>query len=74
MSDTTTQGSHHYLVTLQIPLGTGFAVSTWEGTWTPPEGYTRHDFYKAVRDDIAQKDPQLTSASVLFFDVQPNQL
>lgn len=80
MSDTTTQapapqGTHHYVLTLQIPTGGGLSTSTWTGTWTPPEGAaTRHDFYRLLRDNIAQNNPQFTDAYVVFFDVQPNQL
>jgi hypothetical protein len=68
------QGTHQYLLTLQVPISAGFAVSSWSGTWTPVAGTTRHDFYQVLRDDIARTAPQFASASVLFFDVQPNQL
>lgn len=78
MSDTTEttppQGTHQYLITLQVPTGAGYAVGTWTGTWTPTPGSTRHDFYKALREDITRNYPQYRDASVLFFDVQPNQL
>ncbi|MFF7310540.1 hypothetical protein [Streptomyces sp. NPDC008137] len=68
------QGTHQYLLTLQVPMGGGFAVGSWTGTWTPHPGTTRHDLYLALRDDIARKNPEYGDASVLFFDVQSNQI
>lgn len=68
------QGTHQYLLTLQIPMGGGFSISTWSGTYTPAPGTTRHDAYLALRDSIARAHPQFADASVLFFDLQPNQL
>ncbi|MGW1669029.1 hypothetical protein [Streptomyces sp. NPDC002324] len=68
------QGTHQYLLTLQVPMGGGLSTGCWTGTWTPPEGTTRHDVYQALRSDITSKNPEYRDASVLFFDVQPNQL
>lgn len=69
------QGTHQYLLTLQVPSGGGFSISSWTGTWTPPPtGTTRHDFYQMLRDDIARHNPQFADGSVLFFDLQPNHL
>jgi hypothetical protein len=68
------QGTHQYLITLQVPLSGGFSISSWAGTWTPPADCTRHDFYRLLREDIARNNPQFADASVLFFDLQPNRL
>jgi hypothetical protein len=68
------QGTHQYLLTLQVPMGPGFTVGSWSGTWTPRQGATRHDAYLALRNDITRQYPQYRDASVVFFDIQPNQL
>lgn len=68
------QGSHHYLITLQIPVGQGFAIASRDGTWTPPAGATRADCYRLLREALADTDPQLATGSLLFFDIQPNRL
>ncbi|MFH0243577.1 hypothetical protein ACGRHY_14380 [Streptomyces sp. HK10] len=68
------QGTHQYFLTLQVPTGGGFVIQTWSGTWTPPAGTTRHDFYRLLRDDIARNSPEFAHASVLFFDIQRNTL
>lgn len=68
------QGSHQWLITMQIPFNGGFSISSWAGTFTPPEGATRHDAYTWVRQDIARAAPEYAGGSVLFFDVQPNRL
>ncbi|MFI1678822.1 hypothetical protein [Streptomyces sp. NPDC020607] len=71
----TSQGSHQYLLTLQAPHPSGgFAISTWTGTCTPTEGTTRHDIYQQLRQDVEREAPNFAGASLLFFDLQPNQL
>ncbi|MGW3077877.1 hypothetical protein [Kitasatospora sp. NPDC001132] len=82
MSQTTTaqpqapaaQGSYHFILTLQASLGSGFQVFTTEGTHTPAVGWTRADFYKAIRDAVVQQQPELARANTIFFDLQPNRI
>jgi hypothetical protein len=68
------QGSHHYILTLQVSLGSGFQVFTTHGTHTPPRAWTYGDFYKAIRDSVVSERPELARANTIFFDLKPNQL
>jgi hypothetical protein len=68
------QGSHHFLITLQRPTGSGFGTADWSGTWTPPPGTTRADGYARIRADIAAAHPEFAQANVVFFTLEPNRL
>ncbi|WP_371529541.1 hypothetical protein OG302_29485 [Streptomyces sp. NBC_01283] len=65
------QGSHHWVVTLEIP---GRLTSTQSSTFTPPQGWTRRDAFAAIRDELARDNPDLARANVTFFALEPNQL
>ncbi|WP_327414421.1 hypothetical protein [Streptomyces sp. NBC_01233] len=65
------QGSHHWVLTLELP---GRAVSTQYGTYTPPVGWTRHDVFMAIKREIGEQRPELATANVMFFALEPNQL
>jgi len=65
------QGSHHWVLTLELP---GRAMTTRSGTWTPPSGTTRYDVLKAIQNEIAQRDPEMARANVVFWSIEPNQL
>jgi phospholipid N-methyltransferase len=69
------QGTHHYVLTLQKPLphGAGFMVTTSNGHCSPVR-VTRHDVYQWLYGEVVRHSPELAGASVLFFDLQPNQL
>ncbi|MGW4806396.1 hypothetical protein [Kitasatospora sp. NPDC004272] len=69
-----TQGTHHYLLTLQHAARGGYGVFTTSGTLTPPAGWTRNDIYQGLLNNVAEQRPELGSPNVLFFDLQPNQL
>ncbi|RKE02946.1 hypothetical protein [Streptomyces sp. TLI_171] len=68
-----TRGTHHYVLTVQQPLG-GHRVFTLSGTVTPHSEETREGIYQELLAIAAQRQPELASAIVLFFDVQPNRL
>lgn len=74
MSDTTEQGSHHFVLTVQKPSPRGLDVNTFHGTCTPGEGATRRDVYDEVRADHDQRHPQLAGGNVIFWSLEPNQL
>ncbi|RST19342.1 hypothetical protein E2C00_08485 [Streptomyces sp. WAC05374] len=65
------QGSHHYVMTVELP---GRAMQTLSGTWTPPQGATRHDVFSAIKADIGRQDPEMGGANVVFFSLEPNHL
>ncbi|SEE97269.1 hypothetical protein SAMN05428954_4898 [Streptomyces sp. 2112.3] len=65
------QGSHHWVMTVELP---GRAMNTRYGTWTPPQGATRHDVFLAIKTDIARNNPEMATANVVFFALEPNQL
>ncbi|MET8826070.1 hypothetical protein ABZX40_13440 [Streptomyces sp. NPDC004610] len=67
------QGTHHYVLTLQAVVGGGVAFASRVGTVTPHPGATRHDIYLDLRAEIVRTSPDLAQGSVLFFDLQPNQ-
>ncbi|MFE9802759.1 hypothetical protein ACFYP6_28450 [Streptomyces goshikiensis] len=67
----TSQGSHHWVLTLELP---GRAAMTQSGTYTPPAGTTRYDAYQALRRYVAADHPEMSRANVMFFTLEPNQL
>ncbi|MGW2546996.1 hypothetical protein ACWC5I_40530, partial [Kitasatospora sp. NPDC001574] len=69
------QGTHHYVMTLQKPLPNGgYAVHSFSGTCTPGAGATRYDLYLWVMAEMIRTAPQLAGSTILFFDVQPNRI
>ncbi|GHJ27819.1 hypothetical protein TPA0910_22520 [Streptomyces hygroscopicus subsp. sporocinereus] len=68
------QGSHHFVLTLQKPHGQGFVTATFANTITPLPGDTRAHIYEALCKGVAQANPELADANVLFFSLEPNQL
>ncbi|MDH2388292.1 hypothetical protein QCN29_05710 [Streptomyces sp. HNM0663] len=67
----TNQGSHHYVLTLELP---GRMSSTWYGTFTPTPGASRHDVFTALRNQIGEQNPELSTGNVVFFSLEPNRL
>jgi len=65
------QGTHHWILTVDLP---GRTSLTANGTWTPPAGWTRSDVFNAIKQDMAQRHPELATANVVFFSLEPNQL
>ncbi|MFJ9460351.1 hypothetical protein ACIRST_35420 [Kitasatospora sp. NPDC101447] len=66
--------THTWLITLQFPTATGYAVATRSGTSTFPSGSPRADAYVGIREWLEQREPQLGGASVLFFSLEPYRL
>lgn len=69
---TTTE--YFVLMTLQRPLGSGFATWTVNVTVTLEAGSTRAELYKAALGWVAEQQPEWAGASVLCFVGEPNQL
>jgi hypothetical protein len=65
------QGSHHWVMTVELP---GLQTYSAYGTWTPPAGATRHDVFMAIKKKIATEHPELATANVMYFALEPNQL
>ncbi|ANW18105.1 hypothetical protein [Streptomyces clavuligerus] len=65
------QGSHHYVLTLDLP---GQAMFTWDGTLTPGTRDTRYDVYVWLKRQIVAARPELADANVTFFALEPNSL
>ncbi|GGX02014.1 hypothetical protein GCM10010353_17060 [Streptomyces chryseus] len=70
------QGSHFFFMSLYTPGDVHAPGSVWRrsGHFTPPPGMTRHDAYEMLMGEITEDTPALAGATVLAFDVQPNQL
>ncbi|MEV7600466.1 hypothetical protein AB0O91_24135 [Kitasatospora sp. NPDC089797] len=66
--------THAWLITLQRPTGSGFAVATRSGTSTFPPGFPRPDAYAGIREWLERREPQLGGADVLFFSLEPYRL
>jgi hypothetical protein len=47
-SNSNDQGTHHFVITVQAPVGGGMACGTWSGTLTPDPGWTRFDAYEEI--------------------------
>jgi hypothetical protein len=65
------QGSHFFLMTLEVP---GYASFTTDGTFTPPAGATRQDVYTHLRDYVTEDKPDMRGANVTYFLLEPNHL
>jgi hypothetical protein len=69
-----TQGTHHFIFTVQKPGPRGVDVNTFHGTLTPAPSMTRADIYQQLRAEHERRHPHMADANVLFFALEPNQL
>lgn len=69
--DTRPQGSHFFLITLDLP---GRASFTTYGTFTPPPGATRQDVYLHLREFVTRDESSMRRANVSYFLLESNQL
>ncbi|MFE5828982.1 hypothetical protein ACFQ8W_01715 [Streptomyces sp. NPDC056508] len=69
--NTTTQGTHMYVLTLNLPAR---AAVTVDGTVTPDPGATRHDLYRDIKARTIKTHPDMAYGVVTFFSLQPNTL
>jgi hypothetical protein len=65
------QGSHFWLMTLEIP---GRFAFTSHGAYTPRPGESRQDAYEEIRAYIASQNPELERANVSFFAFDRNEV
>ncbi|QNP67964.1 hypothetical protein [Streptomyces genisteinicus] len=65
------QGSHLWLLTLELP---GRVMNTSRGTLTPPFGWTRYDVLLGLLEQIVAEQPELATAAVTAFVLEPNVL
>lgn len=68
------QPTHHFILTLQVPGPGGFTIGQFANAVTPPEGWTRAEFYRGLLDQIVRDNPQYKGASTIFFSLESNQL
>ncbi|MGW2261435.1 hypothetical protein ACWCXE_27075 [Streptomyces sp. NPDC001780] len=69
------QGSHHFVLTIQKPIGPGaYAIADFSGWINLASGSTRHDAFKAIREEHARRNPETRDGTVLFFYLERNQL
>ncbi|MFB7398273.1 hypothetical protein [Streptomyces sp. NPDC056191] len=69
-----TQGTHHWILTLEAPHGSGKAAHTAQGSLTPAAGYTRANAFTDLYNALVERNPKLRGATVVFFSVEPNAL
>jgi len=62
---------YHWILTLEVP---GKPKYTFEGTYTPPQGWTRRDVYLAIKQAAEDDNPDLRDSSVTYFAFERNQL
>jgi hypothetical protein len=67
----TGQGSHHYVLTLDIP---GRISGSWFGTFTPSPTATRQDVLVHLLAQIRTDNPEFARANVAFFALESNRL
>ncbi|MCX4984544.1 hypothetical protein [Streptomyces sp. NBC_00572] len=65
------QGTHHYVLTLDLP---GREMATWTGTVTPGTADTRYDVYVFLRKHVTADRPDFARANVTFFALESNAL
>lgn len=63
------QGTHFFFMSLYA----GGHVWRRSGHLTPERGWTRLDAFEYLMA-LVREEPELTSATVLAFDIQPNKL
>lgn len=68
------QGSHHFIMTTQVPSPHGFSINSFYGTFTPLAGSTRKDAYEQIRAEHDRLYPEMAQGSVLFFSLERNEL
>ncbi|MFJ6667425.1 hypothetical protein [Streptomyces sp. NPDC091383] len=69
------QGSHFWFISLLVPSAVGFDSYRCSGHFTPHAGMTRADAFELLLATVKEQTPELrTNATVLSFDLQPNQL
>ncbi|MFF1793915.1 hypothetical protein ACFVXQ_06720 [Kitasatospora sp. NPDC058263] len=73
-ADQIPEPTHTWLITLQVPVGSGFVVVTRSGDSTFPPGSARGAAYGSVREWLGRRDPQLRDGVVLFFSLEPYRL
>jgi len=64
------QGTHFWFMSIRAPEG----AMSFTGTVTPGPGETRLDLFGRIHDQIVSENPAVRDASVLAFDIQPNQI
>jgi hypothetical protein len=75
VSQPQSQGTHHFIITVQKPLPRGgYAVADWSGWITPDSTWTRNDVFQWVRQEHGRRQPELADSAVLFFALESNQL
>ncbi|MFF1544100.1 hypothetical protein [Streptomyces sp. NPDC058291] len=74
MPENSGQPTHHYVLTLQVPNGRGLDVVTFSAAVTPPQGWTRQQFYKSLYVELTSKYDYLKDANTLFWTLESNQL
>ena len=68
------QGTHHFIVTRQVPATSGFGMATWTGHITPALDATRLDTYLLLLAEFDRQSPQSIGGNVIFFALESNQL
>ncbi|MGX8907424.1 hypothetical protein ACR820_19800 [Streptomyces netropsis] len=64
------QGSHFFVLTLERA---GHSL-TQSGTYTPPPGTTREDAFTQIHASMVNAHPDMGTAVIAFFALEPNQL
>jgi hypothetical protein len=66
------QGSHFWFMSLMASNVRDFSFHGRCGCWTPPEGMSRYDAFNELFRRVVEESPELRSATVVSFDIQPN--
>jgi hypothetical protein len=74
MDSATAQDSHHFVLTLQKPSGSGWATGTWAGSFTPSPGATRYEVYAALVAQCSREHPEVAGGAVVYFSLERNEL
>ncbi|GAA3019343.1 hypothetical protein GCM10010519_55920 [Streptomyces lactacystinicus] len=70
----TVEPTHTWLITLQYPVTSGYAVVTHNGNMTVAPGSNRERAYLDVREWLTRQRPELGRGNVLFFSLEPYRL
>lgn len=71
---TSEQGTHFWHMSFLARNELGLAPVERNGHLTPPPGATRFDAMNLIQQAVVAASPYLADATMLSFDIQPNQL
>ncbi|MFG3384376.1 hypothetical protein [Streptomyces sp. NPDC047999] len=65
---------YHFILTLQLPIGSGVGIRTRNGTTDVPPGMGSHAVCQDLIAQLTADDPRWATANILFWSLTPDAL